>query len=193
MSRNVSLVDALAQLEWKIAHHKEQQERHAAQEVHHATQQAHHAGQKEVHAAEHRKAVECYEAFKAASEAIDGMLMDVKGRAPEPAPLAEGYTFSGWRWLSQLMSRLIETKRPDEVFGASTLIAEIQRRWGSKLRHGIDTRTASATLRRWAATGRIHLVRDGRSYNESLYMRQPPAGAAQAAPAPGTSAIVSKP
>ncbi len=73
------------------------------------------------------------------------------------------------------MRRVIETKRPDEVFGASTLIAEINSRWGAKLKRGIEPRSASATLRRWAATGRIHLVRDGRSYHESLYTRQPPA------------------
>ena len=173
MGSNVSIAEALAQLESKIAYHKEQEGLHIAQEAHHAEREAFHAEQKGHHEVEHRKAVERYEAFKAASESIGGMLVDVKPPAPAPAPLSEDVASGGWRWLSQLMSRAIEAKGPDEVFGASTLIAEIRRRWGAKLKHGIEPRSVSATLRRWAATGRIHLVRDGRSYYESLYTRQP--------------------
>lgn len=175
MGSNVSIAEALAQLEAKIAYHQEQQALHAAQEAHHAEQQAFHAGQKGTHQAEHRKAVERYEAFKAASESIGGMLVDVKPPAPAPAPMSDDVAIGGWRWLSRLMSRVIEAKEPDEVFGASTLITEIHRRWGAKLKQGIEPRSVSATLRRWAATGRIHLVRDGRSYYESLYTRQRPA------------------
>lgn len=48
----------------------------------------------------------------------------------------------------------------------SALIREIQERWGPKLRHHIQPRSVSATLRRWAANGQIRLVRDGRSYYE---------------------------
>ena len=178
MGSNVSIAEALAQLESKIAYHKEQQELHAAQEAHHAGQQAHHAEQKGVHGAEHQKATERYEAFKAASESIGGMLVDVKPPAPAPAPLSEDVATDGWRWLSRLMSRVIETKGAGEVFGASTIIAEIRRSWGAKLKHPIEPRSVSATLRRWASTGQIHLVRDGRSYHESLYTRQRPAGGA---------------
>ena len=58
MRSNLSIADALAQMEAKIAHHKAQHEHHAAQEVHHAEQQAFHAEQKVVHEAEHRKAIE---------------------------------------------------------------------------------------------------------------------------------------
>ena len=57
-------------------------------------------------------------------------------------------------------------------FGASSLIHEIQKRWGPKLRHPIQPRSVSATLRRWAAMGQIRLVRDGRSYYESLYTKR---------------------
>ncbi|HEX6862063.1 MAG TPA: hypothetical protein VF414_04560, partial [Thermoanaerobaculia bacterium] len=53
--------------------------------------------------------------------------------------------------------------------GASAIIDEIHERWGHKLKHGIEPRSVSSTLRRWGATGRLRLVRDGRSYSESLY------------------------
>lgn len=172
MGSNLSIAEALAHLETKVAYHKEQQELHAAQEAFHAEQEVYHAEQKVIHEAEHRKAVERFESFKAASAAIGDLLVDVKPSAPPPAPPSEDVAQGKWRWLSKLMSRVIETKAPEEVFGASTLINEIHARWGAKLRHDIEPRSASATLRRWAAEGRIHLVRDGRSYHESLYTRE---------------------
>lgn len=172
MGSNVSIAAALGRLEAKIAHHKTQHEHHAAQEEHHAQQQAFHAEKKALHDAEHRRAVERYEAFKTVSTSIGDVLVDVEAEEPPPPPPLDDIDFGEWRWLSRLMDRLIERKAPDEVFGASSLIQEIQQRWGSKLRHRIQPRSVSSTLRRWAAMGRIRLVRDGRSYHESLYTRR---------------------
>ena len=72
------------------------------------------------------------------------------------------------------MLRVMDGLAPDEVFGASRLIREIETRWGDGLRRGIEPRSVSATLRRWGAEGRIHLVRAGRSHYESLYTKEPP-------------------
>ena len=165
MGSDLSIAAALAQMEAKIAHHKAQQE-------HHATQEAFHAEQKGIHEAEHRKAVEGYEAFKAASASIGELLVDMKPESPPPPPPLGNVDVGNWRWLSKMMSLLIERKAPDEVFGASTLIQEIEEHWGPKLRHRIQPRSVSATLRRWAANGQIRLVRDGRSYSESLYTKR---------------------
>src|SRR5215218_1495703 len=134
MGTNLSIADALAQMEAKIAHHKARHEHHVEQEALHAGQQALHAEQKGIHEAEHRKATERYETFKAASASIGEMLVDVKPAAPTAPPPAEDVDTDDWRWLSRLMSRVIERKSPDEVFGASALIKEIQQRWGAKLR-----------------------------------------------------------
>ena len=172
MGSNLSIAAALARMEAKIAHHKARQEHHAAQEVHHATQQVFHAEQKVVHEAEHRKALERYETFKAASVSIGELLVGDEPESPPPPPPPEDLDVGDWRWLSRLMARVIERKAPDEVFGATALIQEIQQHWGAKLRHRIQPRSVSATLRRWAATGQIRLVRDGRSYHESLYTRR---------------------
>ena len=173
MGSNLSIADALARMEAKIAHHKAQHEHHAAQEAHHAEQQAFHAEQKVVHDTEHRKAIESYEAFKAASASIGEMLADMKPESLPPPPPVEAVDVGNWRWLSKMMSLVIERTAPDEVFGASALIQEIEQRWGPKLRHPVQPRSVSATLRRWAANGQIRLVRDGRSYHESLYTKLP--------------------
>jgi hypothetical protein len=174
MGSNLSISDALARMEAKIAHHNARHEHHAEQEAYHAGQQALHAEQKGVHEAEHRKAIERYETFKAASASVGEMLVevDVKPAAPPSPPPLEDVDTGGARWLSRLMIRVIERKSPDEVFGASTLIKEIQQHWGPKLRYRIQPRSVSATLRRWAGTGQIRLVRDGRSYPESLYTKR---------------------
>ncbi|MFL6203090.1 MAG: hypothetical protein ACJ76J_28310 [Thermoanaerobaculia bacterium] len=165
MASNLSVAETLAHLEAKIAHHKEQRELHASQE-------ALHAEQKEQHDAEHRKAVERFEAFKAASAAVGELLVDVKP-APPPAPVYADVRSGGWRWVSKLMLRVVAGLAPDEVFGASRLIREIETRWGHQLRHPIQPRSVSSTLRRWGAEGRIHLVRDGKSHHESLYTKEP--------------------
>lgn len=174
MGSNLSIADTLARMEAKIAHHKARHEHHAEQEAFHAGQQALHAEQKGVHEAEHRKAIERYETFKAASVSVGEMLVDLEPEAPPPPapPPPEEVDTGGARWLSRLMIRVIDRKSPAEVFGASALIAEIQQRWGPKLRYRIQPRSVSATLRRWAGTGQIRLVRDGRSYHESLYTKE---------------------
>ncbi len=172
MGSTLSIDAALAQMEAKIAHHKAQHEHHAGQEAHLAQQQAFHAEQKAVHEAEHRKAIERYETFKAASASIGEMIVDEKPASPPPPPPPEAIDVGNWRWLSKMMSLVLEPKAPDEVFGASVLIQEIQKRWGPKLRHPIQPRSVSATLRRWATMGQIRLVRDGRSYYESLYTKR---------------------
>ena len=169
MGSNLSIAAALARMEAKIAHHKAQHEHHAAQVAHHAAQLALHGEQEALHEAEHRKAIEVYESFKAASVSVGEMIVNIQPGAPHWLP--EDIEIGKWRWLSKLMSRLIESKAPDEVFGPSTLIREIRERWGAKLRRPIDPRSVSTTLHRWAASGRINLVRNGRSYHESLYTR----------------------
>ena len=166
MSSNLSVAEMLAHLQGKIVYHKEQQEEHAKQEAFHAEQRA-------LHEAEHRKVVERFEALQAASAAAGELLVDVKPSAPRPAPApaSEEFKSGGWHWIANLLDRVIETKAPGEAFSATTLADEIYERWGSKLRHDMDIRSAQATLRRWARDGLLEVVRKGRSHHEGLYTK----------------------
>ena len=164
MSSNLPVAEMLAHLQKKIAHHKEQMEAHAKQEALHAEKRA-------LHEAEHRKALERFEALQAASAAAGELLKDIKPPAPRSAPAHKEVKSGGWHWIADLLERAIDTKAPGEVFGATSLVDEIHERWGSKLRHDIDVRSAQTTLRRWARDGLLDVVRKGRSRHESLYTK----------------------
>ena len=164
MGPNLPVGEMLARLKTKIAHHKEQGEVHARQEAVHAEKRA-------LHEAEHRKAVELYETLQATSAAADELIVDV--RPTLPAELPKEVAKGGWHWIAKLMELVIETKAPGEAFGATSLIREIYERWGPQLRHGIDPRSAAVTLRRWAAEGRLDVVRKGRAHHEGLYTKPP--------------------
>ena len=165
MGSNLSVTEMLARLEAKIAHHKEKRDLHAAQE-------AQHAGQKEIHDAELCQAQERYEALKAAFAAAGETLAAAQPSPPPPPPPLKADDVRGrGRWVSRLMQRVIDTLPPGEIFGASRLIREIETRWGTELRQRVPLRSASSTLRRWAAHGRLQLVRDGTSHRESLYKK----------------------
>ena len=170
MGSGQSIEQMLAQLETKIAHHRAQQAFHAQQEVHHQEQKA-------LHEAELQSTLERFEAFRAAAAAVGEILEREKAAAvPVTARDSDLDLAKGWP-VSRMMARILEGKAPDEVFGASSMVQEIHERWGKKLRGKVSPRSASATLRRWARAGRIHLVRDGKTNYESLYTKVPqPAG-----------------
>lgn len=167
MALNLSIAQMLANLETKVAHHRERKHFHAEQEAIHREQTA-------LHAAELDNALARLEAFRSAAEAAGELLENAKLAAPPPAqPDLDGADLVRKRSLSRMVARVVEGLSPDQTFGARSVTREIQERWGAKLRRRPDPRSVAATLRRWAAAGRIHQVREGRAYYESLYKKTP--------------------
>jgi len=162
MSSSLPVGEMIARLETKIALHREQEELHAKAE-------AAHAQQRSLHGAELRKASEQLEALKTVSAAVSELIADVKppSRLAGTVPLKSDQG----HWVATLLKRVIEEKEPGEVFGATSLIAEIEKLWGSRLRHQIDPRSATAALRRWGVRGRLDVVRKGTSHREGLYTK----------------------
>ncbi len=164
MGSGRSVEQMLAQLETKIAHHRTQQAFHMQQEALHREQKA-------LHEAELQSTLERFEAFQAAAAAAGEILEREKAAAvPVPARDSDLDLAKGWP-VSRMMALILEGKAADEVFGASSMVQEIHKRWGQKLRRKVSPRSASATLRRWAQAGRIHMVRDGKTNYESLYTK----------------------
>ena len=163
MKSNLPVGEMLARLETKIAFHKEREDLHAREEAKHAEQRA-------MHAEEHRKAVEQREALKSVAATAGELIADIS-LPPKPGPLSERARKGRGHWIAELLEQVIDLKAPGEVFGATSLIEEIEKRWGDQLREDIDSRSAATTLRRWAAAGQLDVVRKGTSHTEGLYKK----------------------
>lgn len=164
MSSNLSVAQMLAQLETKVAYHKERQAFHTQQEVHHREQAA-------LHAAELELATARLEAFRSAATDA-GEILDRSRPLAAPGPVRnEDEDLAKGRTLSQMIARVLDDKAPNQTFGANGVTEEIHKRWGAKLRRRVDPRTVSATLRRWAAAGRIRCMREGKAHYEGLYVK----------------------
>lgn len=163
MSSNLPVAEMLARLETKIAFHKEREDLHAREESKHAEQRA-------MHAEEHRKAAEQLEALKSAAATTGELIAGIKP-PPKFGPLSERAVKGKGHWIAELLEMVIGAKAPGDVFGATSLIDEILERWGDQLREGISPRSVATTLRRWAADGRLDVVRKGTSHTEGLYRK----------------------
>jgi hypothetical protein len=166
MKLQISVVQMLAELEAQVAYHRKQEAYHAEQEVHHREERARHAAELETAQAR------C-ESFRAAAESAGELVSQrreevAKAQAQKPAQEKDSgkpATVSG------VIRTIIGAKPAQEVFGATSLLREIQER--KSLGGRIDIRTVGATLRRLHLAGEIHQVREGRAYYEAQYARGP--------------------
>lgn len=159
MTQELSVAKIIANLEARLAFHQEQEALHARQEEHHRAQRA-------VHAAEIEKVAQSLEAFRTTAATA------VELARPVPPPPPPDDIETGTRTMvSRLIARVVESRPADEPFGASSIAAEINQRYGRKLERPVDTRAASVVLRRMRAARRIHLVRKGKAAQEALYGR----------------------
>lgn len=165
MSGNLSISQMLAQLEARVAHHAAQQALHDEQERLHRDKAAFHR--------EQLAAAQAHlEAFRAASAAAGELLVrDRSVAAPAPAR-SDDIDVRRRKALSRMMARVVEEMPADAVFGTSRITRAIRERWGAKLRRQPDPRSVATTLRRWALSGRLVQVREGRAHNEGLYRKK---------------------
>ncbi len=169
MSSQLSVAKVLANLEAQVALHKEREAFHAQQEVFHREQRA-------FHAAGYETVAKHLEAFRTASGGAAEIADRVEAAAqaaavPSEVP-PEELRMSGKRpQPGPLVIRLIEEMPPGEVFGASRVAEEVNRRFSRALPRPMDTRLASAVLRRLLADGTIRLVKPGSPHHEAVYSR----------------------
>lgn len=161
MSAKLSVEEILTHLEKQMAFHKQKEEHHAAQEVSHREQKA-------LHATEYETIARHYEAFKAAA----GTVVEIAVRTGMSAKASVRDLPPGQPVVrSRLVAKLIEELPDGELFQASTLTAEVNRRFREALRKPADTRLVSAALRRLAANGAIRLAEKGGAHREARYTK----------------------
>jgi hypothetical protein len=168
VSSQLSVAQVLANLEAQMALHKEREAYHAQQEVFHREQRA-------VHAEGYETVTKHYEAFKMAAGGAAEIAARVAAAAQAesgpseapPAPLPSGKRPKP----GPLVIRVIEEMPPGQTFGASQVAAEVNRRFSRSLRRPLDSRLASAVLRRLLATETVRLAKQGGPHHEALYTR----------------------
>lgn len=170
MSGNVTVAEILANLQARIAFHRDQEAFHSGREEYHRDQRAHHA-------AELEKVTRHFEAFQASA----GAAVDLAREALPPhsaESVEEEEPAPGRRpRLSRLVAKVVEGKADGEPFGAAAVAEEVNRRFGNRLKKRLDTRSASVILRRLRDARRLHVVREGKAHHEALYAKGPEAAA----------------
>src|SRR5689334_346066 len=138
MNSKLSVAEILAGLEARVAHHEERERFHSGQEAHHGEERA-------AHAAELEKARQTLETFRAvASSAVD-LARPLAAPAPPPLPASAESKRSGRLMPSRLIRAVVETQGTDP-FQAQDIAAEVNRRYGDKLRRPLDNRAAGNIL-----------------------------------------------
>jgi hypothetical protein len=171
MSSQLSVTQVLSQLEARAAFHREREAHHAGQEELHRQEQA-------GHAAELEKILASLESFRAAASLAVDLVAQTPAAPPNAARPPVESAQSGRLMVSRLIRAAVDDRRDGEPFGASTLAAEVNRRFAGRLRQPLDTRTASDVLRRMSKSRQIHRVRPGKAFAEALYAKgaRPEAG-----------------
>ncbi|HEY4588874.1 MAG TPA: hypothetical protein VII86_06590 [Thermoanaerobaculia bacterium] len=162
MSSKLSVAAVLESLEARAAFHREREAFHAAQEEQHRQERARHAAELET-------VLHNLEAFRAVS--ASAMELVQQASSPEPAEPPVKAPASGRLMASRFIRAVVESRTDGEPFGASAVIAEVNRRFGDRLKKPVDTRTASDVLRRMSRERKIHRVRPGKAFAEALYAR----------------------
>jgi len=174
MSAKLSVEEVLSNLERRAALHREQEAFHAQQAVFHAQQEEHHREQQARHAAELREVLQSLETFRSAATAA----VDLAQTLPAPAaqPVAETGEVPLPPSNRKMVGRLIKlaAKSPDlpEPFGPTDVAAATNRRFAGRLPGPVGPRTVSDVLRRMLTEGELHLVREGKPFQEALYTRR---------------------
>ncbi len=165
MSTKLSVDQFLAELKAEVEHHRAQETLHAQQEVFHREQRALHAESLQV-------AQERLAAFEQATLAANE-LVERRRAAAKPPKVDEEAATGRLTTVSDFVAYLIEGKAPEETFGPNGLAREVNQRFRTRLKGLAGSRTVSSALRRFAAAGRIHLLREGKGHIEALYAQAP--------------------
>lgn len=156
---SVTVRQLLEAMESQMEHHREREAFHAGQEAAHREERARHA-------AELERIAGHYESLRESLVAIEGLA------AARPQDLERG----GRPSLTRLVHQAVADLEPDRPFTASELAAEVDRRFGDRLKKPAKRNLVGIVLRRMLDRGRLRLVSKGRPHTEAVYTRVAAAG-----------------
>ncbi|HEY9421727.1 MAG TPA: hypothetical protein VIW92_09955 [Thermoanaerobaculia bacterium] len=157
MSSELSLSQILANMEAQIESFRKREAFHAEQEVFHREQRA-------AMAAELAAVLQSYEALKA----VAGTAAEIASRTASAAPPPPQEEILTSTVRSKLVGRVVARRPAGEVFSATEISAEVNRRYGRHLRQPANPRMVATALRRLADEGEVRLVQKGTPHHEGL-------------------------
>ncbi len=161
MSSHLSIADVLMRLETQIAAVRDK-------EAFHAQQEAFHREQRTALGAELEDLTRRHQAFKASAiEAVD-----VAALLPTVPEGDEDPGVAGRPPLPLLVQRVLQDLEPGLVFVPAWVTAEVNRRFGKRLRRPTNRRLVSIALRRMVQKGQLHVYQPGRPHVEARYVRK---------------------
>lgn len=163
MRSNRTISEIVASLESQLAFYREKEELHAKHE-------AHHREQRTLYGTEREKIERNLEAFGAAAASALDLAEKTLARPAEDDTTRDLGSAASPR-LGRMVELILADKGEEEPFGPVGLAAEVNRRFGNRLRQPVDARQISVVLRRMDRLEKIHLVRKGRPHWEALYAR----------------------
>ncbi len=161
------LQEMIEGLQRSLAFHQDREKFHAEQQAHHASQEKLHGDERARHATEVETATQHLEELRGMAERLG----EVITRSRVVPPKTDEQILGRNPNLSKAMDRVLATWPPDVPFTASTLAAEIKRRYGTILRRTIDVRPIGSALRRRRDQGLLREVREGRPFEEAQYRK----------------------
>lgn len=161
------LQEMIEGLQRSLAFHQDRERFHAEQQAHHASQEKLHGDERVGHATEVETTTRHLEELRGMAERLGEVITRSRVVPPETDEQILGRNPN----LSKAMDRVLTTWPPDVPFTATTLAAEIQRRYGTILRRTVDIRAIGSALRRRRDQGLLHEVREGRPFEEAQYRK----------------------
>jgi hypothetical protein len=160
MAETPSLSAMIESLQRTVAFHQEREAFHAQQQAHYAQQEKLHGEERARHAAELEAASRHLEELREMAERLGQVVQKVRVVPPETTEETIGRKSN----LGHALDHVLEHWPPEVHFTATSIAAEVRRRYGAVLRRDVDLRAIAAALRRRRADGLVQEIRAGRPH-----------------------------
>jgi hypothetical protein len=161
------LQEMIEGLQRSLTFHQDRERFHAEQQAHHASKEKLHGDARARHAAEIETTTRHLEEMRGMADRLGEVITRSRIAPPETDEQILGRNPN----LSKAMDRVLATWPLDVPFTATTLAAEIKRRYGAILRRDVDIRAVGSALRRRRDKGLLREVREGRPFEEAEYRK----------------------
>jgi hypothetical protein len=164
-----SLHEMIEGLKRTVAFHKDREAFHGKQEAHHAQHQKLHLEERTRHSAELEAASRQLEELQSMAERLGQVVTQSRAIAP---PETDQQVLGVHPNVSKAVDQVLASWPQDVPFTATTLAAEVSRRYAAVLRRGVSPRVVASALRRRRDDRMVEELREGRPFLEALYRKR---------------------